>query len=333
MGHLEELTKARQARTEAYNNLQDAQTRWGLERARIVEERDQSLEQIKSIAAGSDEVNRNLVKLSEANNQLRRERDALAVRAASLQSAVDGLEQEGSDSHRAHAELIRERDALRVERDGLASAQTRLKGQLGTAEQQASEVRAELHTARTRALEWSSDYEALRRERDALREERNRLAEKQIPLLQDRDQLRQELGPMRISRDQANQALEASRSRIQQLRHELEAERARTLELEVQLEQREPLEIEWDGPDVEAQTRRMLAEARVAHERLQSELDAQKTSVADLARLRDTAQEANRELQRRLAAAELEANEARKQQIQDLDWFMETLRAVRSNGT
>ena len=27
------------------------------------------------------------------------------------------------------------------------------------------------------------------------------------------------------------------------------------------------------------------------------------------------------------------ANEARKQQIQDLDWFMETLRAVRSNGT
>ena len=37
-----------------------------------------------------------------------------------------------------------------------------------------------------------------------------------------------------------------------------------------------------------------------------------------------------RELERRLTAAELEATEARNQQIQDLDWFMDTLRAVRS---
>ncbi|HCH63766.1 MAG TPA: hypothetical protein DFR83_13250, partial [Deltaproteobacteria bacterium] len=286
---------------------------------------------LRTIASGSEAVNARLLALTESNNLLRQERDALASRSATLHSSTAGLEQNGVSNNQINSEIIRERDALRTERDTLAVSQTRLQAQLAVASQEAADSRADLHASRSRSQEWSSDYEALRRERDALREERNRLATQHVPVLEDRDRLRQELGPIRISRDQANQALEASRSRNTQLREELDAERARTLELAVQLEQREPLEIEWDHSDVEQQTRRILAEARVANDRLQVRIDELASSLSDMNQTQEMERNGSRELQRRLGAAELEAAEARKQQIQDLDWFMEALRAVRSN--
>jgi chromosome segregation ATPase len=329
--HLKALTTARQARAEAYTELEGAQHRWSTERSRLLEECGEARNQLEAIASGSGGVHTQLLSLTDANARLRRERDALETRTATLHTTITGLEQEGVRRQQELADLTRDRDGFRTEQDDRASAQARLQARLDVAEQETLEARNDLQASRSRSHEWSSDYEALRRERDSLREERNRLAEQHLPLVEERNRLRHELGPLRISRDQTGQALEASRARIQLLRTDLESERARTLELEVQLEQRQPIEIEWDGDTPKQQQHRALAEARVTNERLRTEQARLEDTIANFQRTRESEQTDSRELHRRLAAAELEAEEARTQQIQDLDWFMDTLRAVRKS--
>lgn len=332
-GTLKALSAARHTRAAAHAELEDAKARWGTERQRLIEARDQFKKQLESTELGSADEQAKYLALSDATDRLRRERDALEARQDTLHATIHRLQKEGEKKDKSLAELTRERDGFRADRDDLVGVRARLRSRLDVAEGEREEFRAEVQALRSQLKEWTGDYEALRRERDALREERNRLAEQHLPVVEERNRLRDELGPLRASRDQANQALEATRARLAQLRAELDAEREKVLELEIQAETRGAADASGPTDDAPSKWRTMFDESRVSNERLRTEVADLAGKVSELTRTLESTRSEGRELSRRLAAAELEAEEARTQQIQDLDWFMETLRAIRGSKT
>ena len=323
-----ELTDLRQQLDVTRQAHHADQQRWATERERLIETRDEAQARAEATAAGTSEERAKLLALTDSTDRLRRERDTLEETVAALHTRIAGFERTEARLTRELADLTRERDAFRADRDDLVGVRARLRSRLDVAEQEREAFRAELKEARDALAASGTSAGELRRERDALREERNRLAEQHLPVVEERNRLRAELGPLRTSRDQADQALHATRARLSQLRTELDAAQEKALELEI----RAGRSATGEAPSTEAggdRWQELAEETQASNVRLRSEVKDLARRVTGLTRELEQTRSEGRELSRRLAAAELEASEARSQQIQDLDWFMDTLRAIK----
>lgn len=337
------LTQATESATEARRELKAERSAGGdtlvdLEKSRsilearvqrLTEERDEVRARLQSSAAGSADERARLLALGDSTDRLRRERDALDDRQSALHSDIRRLEVERDTIQKAYTEMTRERDGFRADRDDLVGVRARVRARLDVAEQEREEFRALYQSARTEKSQHAEGAEELRRERDALREERNRLAEQHLPVVEERNRLRNELGPLRAEKEQANHALAATRARLSQLRTELDAERERVLEFELSGAGSSLHDGEETTAAPDSAWRRAHRESKEANARLRQEVSELAGRVGSMTRGLDKTRAERREVERRLSAAELEAEEARTQQVQDLDWFMDTLRAIR----
>jgi chromosome segregation ATPase len=326
-GTIKALNSARHAQAE----IERLQARWSSERQRLETERNEAQAKLAGMVSGSSSERAQLRSMSGAATRIRNERDALEARQVTLHATIDRLENELARAKEDLSEASSARDDFHANREALAGNQSQLQSQLDLAEQERDELRTEQQSLRVQLREWHNDYEHMKRERDSLRDERNRLTEQHLPLINDRNRLRDDLSPLRDERDAAIEALADKQAYLTQLKSDLETERERIIEYELLLD-REPTDYgKEDTVTPAGRWHEALSNTRISNERLRTEVAHLRDELNTLSsKLQETAS-TNRTLDRRLNAAKLEATEAQKQQIQDLDWFMETLRVVQKS--